>query len=77
MLGANYYGSNRDDAWFLDRASAETKISWWPRRCQSSQQWIWGRATRARRVITGPGDPVIEDRWYDQHQYLMLIMSKS
>lgn len=62
------------DGYFLQRASFEARTSWIPRRCYNTQRWIWGRAVRGRRIITGPGDPVIEDRWYHHHEATIMML---
>jgi hypothetical protein len=34
-------------------------------------------AVRARVVYTGPGDPVVKDRWYHRQEALVKIMRGS
>ena len=59
---------------FADRAVFEYAHSWIPRRCYNTGRWLWGIAVRGRRVITGPGEPVIEDRWYHRHEALIMML---
>ena len=62
------------DRYFMDRATFQYRTSWIPRRCYSTQRWIWGRAVRGRQIITGPGDPVIEDRWYHPQEATIMML---
>ena len=56
---------------FLERATIELKWSWWPRRCALTNEWLcFDLAYKATRVWTGPGEPVIEQRWYDRYEFL-------
>jgi len=51
------------------------KLCWslWPRSCTVSKRLLWfTQAYRARRIITGPGEPVVEDRWYSTEEFLIL-----
>ena len=59
---------------FDDRATFEYKYSFIPRRCYTTKRWIWGLAMRGRRVITGPGDPIIEHRWYHRHEAIIKML---
>jgi hypothetical protein len=63
------------DRWFNERATFEYKYSVWPRRCYNSGRWLWlTTAMRGRRIITGPGEPIIEDRWYDSNEGLIMMI---
>jgi hypothetical protein len=59
---------------FDDRAVFEYKYSFIPRRCYTTGQWVWGVAMRGRRIIGGPGDPVVEDRWYHRHEAIIKML---
>lgn len=59
---------------FNDRAVFQYKYSFVPRRCYNTQQLVLGLAVRGRRVITGPGDPVVEDRWYHRHEAVLMML---
>lgn len=58
------------DAEWLDRSIVLTTRPWWPRRCTVTNKWLWIRpAVRVRRIITGPGDPVVIDHWVESRAY--------
>ena len=62
---------------FNERAQFEYKYCLWPRRCYESKRPIWFTlSVRARAVWTGPGEPVIEDRWYHRDEGLMIMIKK-
>ena len=67
--------TNRDE--FERRARFEYCWSFWPRRCYRSQRWIWGQAVRAEAIWTGPGEPIIEQRWLHRDEGLMLVMKRT
>jgi hypothetical protein len=72
--GAPAYDYFNSDDYFNSRADFYYKYSLIPRRCYNTNRWIWGVAVRGRRVITGPGDPVIEDRWYHRHEAIIMML---
>jgi hypothetical protein len=59
---------------FNDRARFEYKYSIIPRRCYTTNRWIWGLSMRGRRIIMGPGDPVIMDRWYHRNEAIIKML---
>ena len=62
-----------NDVDHVSRSTVELTRSWWPRSCYRSKRLLWFCwAYRARRIITGPGEPVVEDRWYDTDEFLIL-----
>jgi len=62
---------------FNDRAKFEYRYCLLPRRCYVSRQWLWlETAMRGRAVWTGPGEPVVEDRWYNQHEAVIMMIKK-
>lgn len=80
-MGAGYNAkrrANMDDVstydTFNDRANFYYKYSLIPRRCYNTNRWIWGVAVRGRRVIIGPGEPVIQDRWYHRHEAIIMML---
>ena len=79
MLGANYYGVAAEDETdrFNSRAVFEYCMSVIPRRCYNSKKWIWGTAMRGRRIITGPGESITEDRWYHKNEALIMLIKRS
>jgi len=60
--------------YFNDRATFQYCTSVLPRRCYNTGRLVWGVAVRGRRVITGPGEPVIEDRWYHRHEAVLMML---
>jgi hypothetical protein len=51
----------------------QLKYSLWPRRCHYTERWLWFTlAYKGTAMITGPGDPVFEDRWCAKDAYLFL-----
>ena len=87
MMGAGYTAKRRaniaggilddyfeSDEYFNSRAVFHYKYSVIPRRCYITRRWIWGIAVRGRRVITGPGDPIIQDRWYHCHEAVIMML---
>ena len=59
---------------FDDRAVFEYKYSFIPRLCYTTGRWVWGVAMRGRRTIHGPGDPLIEDRWYHRDEAIIKML---
>lgn len=62
---------------FEGRAQYEYRYSLWPRRCYVSKRWLWlTTAMYSRAIWHGPGEPVIESRWYHRDEALMLMIKK-
>ena len=61
---------------FWDRVNeTKLKFAWWPQRSDHSGKLIWlKKAYRFRRIITGPGTPVDEDRWLTKDEAMMRIL---
>ena len=60
---------------FMNRAQFEYKYSLWPRRCYNTGRWLWlETAMRGRAIWTGPGEPVVDDRWYDSNEALIMMI---
>jgi hypothetical protein len=71
----DYWYYEPDEGYFMRRANMQLLWSIWPRRCYASKKWLcFCLAYRARRIITGPGEPVIEDRWFGQVEGLMQLI---
>ena len=65
------------DVVFLERACFEYQYCLWPRRCYNTDRWLWLKtAVRGRAIWTGPGEPVVEDRWYDINESLIMMINK-
>ena len=73
-VGAGYSDEVQSYDPFGDRAVFEYRYSLIPRRCYTTNRVVWGLAMRARRIITGPGDPVIEDRWYHRDEAILKML---
>ncbi len=59
-----------DDFW--GRATADLTFSWRPRKCWfSNKQLFMTEAYKLSRVITGPGEPLYEDRWLSKEEYII------
>ena len=63
-----------DDWWFNKGAQFEYRYSFFPRRCYNTHRWVWGRAVRGRKFVTGPGEPLIIDRWYHRNEGLIMML---
>ena len=62
---------------FYDRATYDYKWSFWPRRCYTTGRLLFCTlALRGRAIWTGPGEPAVEDRWYDRSEGLIMMLKK-
>ena len=62
---------------FIDRAKFEYRYCIKPRRCYATGRWLLlETAVRGRAIWTGPGEPAIEDRWYDSNEALVMMIKK-
>ena len=60
---------------FNDRAYFTYVFCAWPRKCYNTGRWIFmTTAMRGRRIITGPGEDVIEDRWYHRDEAIIMMI---
>ena len=68
------YTDNND--YFWERALLrDLRFVWWPKHCYVSGKLIWlSFAYRFRRIITGPGEPVIEDRWITKVEGIIKLL---
>ncbi len=65
------------DVVFLERARFEYQYCLWPRRCYNTGRGLWlTTAVRGRAIWTGPGEPVVEDRWYHRDEGLFMMIKK-
>ena len=60
-----------DEVYSLSRARDwKLKLCWGPKKCFLSGQTLWGKkAYHGVRIITGPGEPVIEDYWLEKFEF--------
>jgi hypothetical protein len=74
MFGSNYRLSDEEnEPTWLRRAYVTLEFCAVPRRCHATGRLLWlRRAVKTTRIYTGPGEPVEESRWYDQHEFLMI-----
>lgn len=57
---------------FYKKAEWEYVFSWLPHKCEISNKLLWfTRAYRGMAVYTGPGEPVIEYKWFDKDQFMI------
>jgi len=64
------------DSW-TDRARFEYKYCLWPRRCHNTKKPIWFTlAVRGRAIWTGPGESVVEDRWFHRDEGLVIMIKR-
>ena len=63
-----------DNDYFKSRCLGwELKFSFFPRRCFYTGKYLWLKlAYRGTAMITGPGEPIFEDRWCEKREYLFL-----
>jgi hypothetical protein len=60
---------------FNNRAHFKYVFCAWPRKCYNTGRWMFMEVSiRGRRIITGPGTPVIEDRWYHRHEAIIMMI---
>ena len=60
---------------FNDRAHFTYVFCARPRKCYNTGRWMFmTTAMRGRRIITGPGEPIIEDRWYHRHEAIIMML---
>jgi len=64
------WGLNRVKAWDLE-------LCWLPRTCFFSGHQLWGQcAYHGERLITGPGEPVVEHYWIEKNEFIMWQLKK-
>lgn len=63
---------HQHNAFYYKMATWKRKFSILPRYCHLTGQMIWFKhAMVGTRVITGPGEPVIETYWVDEAELLI------
>lgn len=47
------------------------KFTLWPRTCHLTGKTLWLKNVyKQTAMITGPGEPIFEYRWYDRNEFL-------
>ena len=70
------YDPRYEKSW-LERAQFEYKYCFWPRRCYKTGRWLWlETAMRGRAIWFGPGEPVVDDRWFNSNEALIIMLKK-
>ena len=60
-----HWGLNRVSDWNL-------KLCWFPKKCFLSQKNIWWKyAYYGENLITGPGEPILEQYWIEKSEFLI------
>ena len=67
-VGAGYC----DDGFKRRCIGTEFRFAWWPRRCHLSGKILWLTWVYCQTsMLTGPGDPIFDHRWYDSEEFLI------
>lgn len=68
----SYFNDIITDRQYLDRSYIELVRAIWPQRCAITNKWLWIKpAIRVRTVFTGPGTPILIDRWIEPKAYTL------
>ena len=63
-----------NDPWHV-RSEYTYRYCFWPRRCYNTGQWLWlTRVLHGSAVWHGPGEPVVEQRWYHRDEGLVMMI---
>lgn len=66
-----------DDLFYDRMIGAEYKFAWLPQTCHLSGKRIWlKKGYCLYRLITGPGDAIIETRWHEKHEHLIWKLTR-
>lgn len=62
-----------EDDWGLNRVSDwSLKFCWLPKECFLTGKRLWGvDAYHGTRIITGPGEPVIDHFWVERNEFII------
>ena len=74
LYGMNITGMWMDEEYDPFNTRAEFKLIYliWPRRCHLTGRRLWlTHAYQGTAVWTGPGEPAIEHRYYDEVEYII------
>jgi hypothetical protein len=63
----------RHDDWgFRKVRDWQLKRCWWPQHCFLTGKQLWGQlAYRGIRIITGPGEPVLDYYWIAPNEFIL------
>jgi hypothetical protein len=62
---------------FYEYAEWDTMFAWLPVRCDLTGKRIWLKEVdRATSMFTGPGDPIIEQRYHERKEHLLWILKR-
>ena len=65
----SYVGTDQD---WLEHSQVRVLRPWWPQRCLITNKLLWiKQAVLVRRVIPGPGDYAVVDRWFEHRAYTL------
>jgi hypothetical protein len=68
--GPIYYNSN--DGFKRRCIGTEFKFVWFPKKCHFTGKVLWlQNAYKQTSMLTGPGDPIFEYRYYDKNEFLV------
>ena len=55
----------------------ELKFTWLPETCYLTGNRIWlKKAYRMTRIITGPGESILEYRWHDKNAHIIWKLTR-
>jgi hypothetical protein len=55
----------------------ELKFAWLPKTCYLTGNRIWlKKAYRMTRIITGPGESILEYRWHDKNTHIIWLLKR-
>ena len=55
----------------------ELKCAWLPKTCYLTGNRIWlKKAYRMTRIITGPGESILEYRWHDKNTHIIWLLKR-
>lgn len=55
----------------------ELKFAWLPKTCYLTGNRIWlKKAYRMTRIITGPGESILEYRWHDKNAHIIWKLTR-
>ena len=64
--------------YFYDKIlGTELKFAWLPKLCHISGKRIWLQyGYRMTRIITGPGESILEYRWHDKNAHIIWKLTR-